>query len=130
MANKKSHLLFFSIPLIIASLVFVSSCSKENKAPVITFEEPEVGAIDTIPNETHIEGSTTDDDGLNNINVFVFNAANDTLMKDTINAAGAKEKRFHYHYTATAAGSYSAQVVASDIKGLTATKSVGFTVVN
>ncbi|HRN93262.1 MAG: hypothetical protein M9931_01740 [Chitinophagales bacterium] len=128
--NKKLRLPLFGMPLLITILFAVASCTKENKAPVITFEEPEAGTITTIPNETHIEGSVTDDDGLKDIRVYVFNTAMDTLMNEYLDAAGAKEKRFHYHYMATIAGSYTATVAATDLKGVSATKSVKFTVAN
>lgn len=120
-------LLLLSISLV---TIFISSCKKENQAPIITFEEPEVGTIVTIPDESHIEGSVTDNDGLKGMYIYVFNTTNDTVMNVYLDAAGAKEKRFHYHYVPTVAGSYKAQVAATDSKGLTATKSADFTVVN
>lgn len=127
MKKKTTSLLALSV--VVAIAFTIASCSKEktNAAPTITLEEPENNSTVALGGEIHIEGTAADDEELHEMAIWV------TYMGDTVDheyptVHALKTYDFHRHYEATAAGTYTVNVVVADHEGLTATETRTVTV--
>lgn len=124
---KIKNLLLSSITL--TALAFaVSSCSdKKNEAPVITIYEPTDGSSWQVDSTIHIETTVTDDEGLHEMGVYVFNSGG-TVFQEIVSVHDLKTKDYHEHITIPVAGTYTVKVAAEDHEGASAEKTVSITV--
>lgn len=117
---KKTTSTLLAVAVIAAMSFAIASCSKEktNEAPTITLQEPEENATVALNDEIHVEGTASDDNELHEMAIWV------TYMGDTLpnpeypTVHAMKTYDFHSHYDATAAGTYTVNVVAADHEGL------------
>ncbi len=107
----------------------IASCSKEktNASPTITLEEPGLNDTVALNGEIHVEGNVADDEELHEMAIWI------TYMGDTVDneyptVHALKTYDFHRHYEATAAGTYTVNVVVADHEGLTASETRTVTV--
>jgi hypothetical protein len=107
---------FFALILISAIAVSVSSCSskKQNRAPVITVEEPDDNAMIALTDSIHIEGTVTDDEGLHEMSVLILKSTGDTAAREYPYVHDLKTYPFHYHFHPSATGTYTLQITAED----------------
>ena len=120
--------LFLSALVLSAFAFAVSACGdKKNEAPVITIDEPVDGSTWQVDSTIHIEATVTDDEGLHEMGVYVFNSGG-TVFQEIVSVHDVKTKDYHEHFTIIGAGTYTVKVVAEDHEGLETTKQVGITV--
>lgn len=126
---KRTTSTLLALAVIAAMSFAIASCSKEetNAAPTITLVEPENNSTVTLGNEIHVEGTATDDNELHEMAIWI------TYMGDTVENSyptvhAMKTYDFHTHYEATAAGTYTVNIVAADHEGLTASETRTVTV--
>lgn len=125
---KKLSLSIALLSVLAVLLFTISSCTKksENNAPVVVIDEPTDGAITTLPDSTHVEGTATDDEELHELSVIIKNHMGDTVLAQYPMVHALPTYSFHYHFATSDTGMYHLQVTASDHDGGLTSKEVMF----
>lgn len=108
--------------LVIAGIAlgWLSSCSKENKAPVINFVSPTDSTVVATPDSVHLKGTITDDRSLHEVYIAIYNDSTaDTIFKLEPYVHDLKVYTYTANYfpDTTINGNYTLLVTAADHEG-------------
>ena len=106
----------------------VSSCKKENQAPVVVVNSPTGAIMFSVGDTIGIQGRVSDDAGLHEAGIVLVKSTGDTIFTDYPYVHDLKTYSFQYYFLPTVSGSYTLHVTAEDHMQAVTEKTVPFMV--